>query len=282
MAEMCDSMSEFDAGTGDLFGVLGARFGEITYPAGTATTPQALREVLFVITQRGAMRAELVDMTFQAGEGEVALFLPGDVSRLRFDDAQLTRQSWFAGELRGLTPAMRERLWKLPRRKAASSAITYLVREALTCELTHLTADGALLDALATAILLRYLAEVEADPKRFPRSLELARLHIHRNVEQRLTLGDIAEAAGVTPPHLIRLFRAHLGTTPMEYLWSRRVTLGIELLSSTDLSVGAVAAHCGFSTSFHFSRRIREATGVSPTQLRKGLTRTGPMPEGPG
>ncbi len=84
-----------------------------------------------------------------------------------------------------------------------------------------------------------------------------------------LTLDMIAIAAAVSPAHLIRLFRQQLNTTPMAYLWERRVTQGIELLRQTGLGVGEIANRCGFRTSYHFSRRVRQAAGLSPLEVRQ-------------
>jgi AraC family transcriptional regulator of arabinose operon len=83
-----------------------------------------------------------------------------------------------------------------------------------------------------------------------------------------LTLADIAGAAHVTPAHLIRSFRAERGTTPMAYLWERRVALGVDLLANTGLPIATVAQRCGFRTAHHFSRRVRQATGLPPGALR--------------
>ena len=79
----------------------------------------------------------------------------------------------------------------------------------------------------------------------------------------------VSTAAAVSPAHLIRLFRAQLNTTPMNYLWERRVAMGIELLLQTGLGVGEIANRCGFQTSQHFSRRVRQATGLTPLEVRE-------------
>jgi AraC-like DNA-binding protein len=52
-------------------------------------------------------------------------------------------------------------------------------------------------------------------------------------------------------------------------VWSRRVDAGVELLTGTGLPVGAIAERCGFQTSFHFARRVRRATGATPTEVRR-------------
>jgi AraC-like DNA-binding protein len=66
-----------------------------------------------------------------------------------------------------------------------------------------------------------------------------------------------------------RAFRADYGTTPKAYLWQRRVALGVDLLGNTGLSLSAVAEQWGFRTAHHFSRRIKQATGLPPAALRR-------------
>jgi transcriptional regulator GlxA family with amidase domain len=65
----------------------------------------------------------------------------------------------------------------------------------------------------------------------------------------------------------VRRFRAELGITPMAYLWQRRIATGIDLLAHTGLPVGEIPTRSGFKSVYHFSRRVKERTGASPTQI---------------
>ena len=150
--------------------------------------------------------------------------------------------------------------------------MTDLIREALALRNSPLSTADTLLKALAVQMIWRYIGEGELlmdgattlpDP-----AVENARHFIHAHLGEPLTLDMIATAAAVSPPHLIRMFRQELNTTPMAYLWERRVTQGIELLRQTGLSVGEIAERCGFRTSYHFSRRVRQAAGLSPLEVR--------------
>ena len=78
-----------------------------------------------------------------------------------------------------------------------------------------------------------------------------------------------AGRGGRSPAHLVRRFRAELGVTPIAYLWQRRVATGVDLLANTGLPVGEIAKRTGFKSVYHFSRRVKEHTGASPTQLRR-------------
>jgi AraC family transcriptional regulator of arabinose operon len=130
-------------------------------------------------------------------------------------------------------------------------------------------ATEPLLLALGASMVWRYVAEARAAVAAPSAPVEAARRHIADHVAEPLSLRTIAAAAGVAPAHLSRLFRAHLATTPMAYVWDRRVDAGVELLTGTGLPVGAIAERCGFRTSFHFARRVRRATGATPTEIRR-------------
>ena len=74
---------------------------------------------------------------------------------------------------------------------------------------------------------------------------------------------------------------AELGITPMAYLWRERVEHGIDLLRSTGLSVGEVASRAGFSSVYHFSRRVKALSGLSPSQMRVRSSASGCEPPRP-
>jgi transcriptional regulator GlxA family with amidase domain len=52
--------------------------------------------------------------------------------------------------------------------------------------------------------------------------------------------------------------------TPRAYVWQRRTTAAIEMLKQSGLSVQLITERCGFESRYHFSRRIKAATHLSP------------------
>lgn len=268
MAHVIQGVSHVDSASRRLR-VVDATAREVPHPAGSVIGPRVQRGLQLLLMHAGTMHIQVDDKTaFAVGAGEICMLLPGHTETIRMGRDSEIRQTLVRGRLDDLTPQMHQWLESVRPTRRLSSAMTYLAREAVVTEQTRLTADGALLDALATALLWRFIAEFENYPAALPAPIEAARLFIHTHVSEPINLTDIAEAAAVTPAHLIRLFREHMDTTPVRYLWDRRITLGIELLTSTGLTVATVASRSGFKTSFHFARRIREATGQSPTELR--------------
>ncbi|TDD67632.1 AraC family transcriptional regulator [Jiangella aurantiaca] len=269
MAAMGSSVSEIDDRARRMR-IAHATAREIVQPAGSRIGPRHQHEIHLILIHSGS-----IELTVDAQPprhvpaGQLCLLLPGHTNEIVVDRAADTRQTLIRGRLENVTEQMRGWLESLRPTRPLSSALTYLAREAVVTEQTRLTADGALLDALATALLWRFVAEFRNLPAALPAPIEAARLYIHTHVADPITLDDIARAASVTPAHLIRLFRTHMNTTPVRYLWDRRISLGVELLTSTGLPVGSVAARCGFKTSFHFARKVRDVTGLPPSALRE-------------
>jgi len=92
---------------------------------------------------------------------------------------------------------------------------------------------------------------------------------IEAHLNEGVTLESIAAAVSVCPEYLIRVFNQELHITPIAHLWQKRVLLGIDLLEHSGLSISMIAERCGFKTRNHFSRKIAEATGNSPKEIRR-------------
>jgi AraC family transcriptional regulator of arabinose operon len=235
----------------------------------TMIGPRTQAEIQMLLIHAGAMVVTVDDREpYLVPAGQMCLLLPGHAEVVAFAEGAPTRQTLVRGTPMDLTDDMRAWLEAVRPTRPLSAALTYISREAVASEQTRLTAHGALVDALATALLWRFVAEFENYPAALPEPIEAARLYIHNHLDQDIDLTDIARSAHVTGPYLIRLFREHMGTTPIKYLWDRRITLGVELLTSTGLTVTRIAERAGFASSFHFARKIKQATGQTPTQLR--------------
>ncbi|MFB9269541.1 helix-turn-helix domain-containing protein [Bradyrhizobium erythrophlei] len=81
----------------------------------------------------------------------------------------------------------------------------------------------------------------------------------------------IAEGIGVSLRGLTRLFAAH-GTTPERTIWSHRLAAIRRDLANprrAGASITEIAFNWGFNDVAHFSRRFRQAYGVSPSEFRR-------------
>jgi AraC-like DNA-binding protein len=102
-------------------------------------------------------------------------------------------------------------------------------------------------------------------------ALALAMAHIESNLATQLTVPDVAQAAGISHNHLIRLFRAETGTTVVAYLRRRRMERARHLLRESTLSIPAIAAAVGIGDLQAFNKACRRELGASPRADRAGV-----------
>jgi len=137
-----------------------------------------------------------------------------------------------------------------------------------------------MLRLLGLALLEEYvrMAKEGLDEMNRESPRERARRYIEDHCAEEDCLKEASQAAGITPQHLIRLFRQHYQTTPGRYLWRTRVERGAGLLVATGLTVSEIADRCGFKNPFHFSRLLRKLQGLSPCQFRQRAWVKAPAP----
>lgn len=82
------------------------------------------------------------------------------------------------------------------------------------------------------------------------------------------SLDKIAERAGYSRYHFIRLFKQATGTTPWDYVLNLKVTRSIELLNNRSLTIKEIAAQVGIENPKYFTRLFRKRMGVSPREYR--------------
>jgi AraC family transcriptional regulator len=109
------------------------------------------------------------------------------------------------------------------------------------------------------------------------RWLNQARDYLHAEFAKNPTIENIAKVAGVHPSHLARAFREQTGFTIGEYVRRLRIEFASAQLTSTDASLGEIAAAAGFSDQSHFSRTFKNYLGVTPGEYRKPYGRAKPV-----
>ena len=84
-----------------------------------------------------------------------------------------------------------------------------------------------------------------------------------------IRLDQLASIAALSKFHLIREFKAEVGSSPMDYLLGRRITESKNLLAGTELSVSDIAEAVGFSSGSYFSQRFKMTVGMTPLAFRQ-------------
>ena len=80
---------------------------------------------------------------------------------------------------------------------------------------------------------------------------------------------QLAGRLGVSDRHVRRIFEAHFGVSPVQYLQTRRLLTAKQLLADTDLPITHVALASGFASVRRFNAAFLEHYRLNPTQLRR-------------
>ena len=107
-------------------------------------------------------------------------------------------------------------------------------------------------------------APLDALDDRVATSLQFIAQHIHTP----LTLDDVASSIGLSTSRLSHLFSHNLNCTVMTYIEKQRIQLACGILTNTQMPITQIAEHCGFSSSYYFSKRFRKIKDMSPTDYR--------------
>ena len=109
-------------------------------------------------------------------------------------------------------------------------------------------------------------------PSTSQKRLEKARDYILQNLtHDDLRLCEIAKAAEVSEVYLRKLFHAHYGISPNQYITNARLGHAKELMHENDLTLENVALQSGFSSLSYFCRVFKEAEGLSAGAFRKNI-----------
>lgn len=91
---------------------------------------------------------------------------------------------------------------------------------------------------------------------------------LHSNYASGVDLDMLAQSAGLSKYHFLRVFKLVHGLTPHTYLQRKRVGVAVRLLESTSLTVREVATNVGFADDSTLVRQVRRWTRHTPGQVR--------------
>ncbi len=103
-------------------------------------------------------------------------------------------------------------------------------------------------------------------------SLAATRAWALENLEDPLSVRDLAQHAGVSERTFARRFVDETASSPLQWLLGARIQRARELIETADLSVDQVAQRCGMGTAANLRLHFRRFVGTTPTAYRKAFT----------
>ncbi len=104
-----------------------------------------------------------------------------------------------------------------------------------------------------------------------PKLVEAIKL-MECNIEEPLSMEELAAHMQFSARQLERLFRDTLACTPRQYYLQIRLERARQLLTRTNRPIADIVMACGFVSFAHFSHRYHAGFGISPSAERRRST----------
>jgi AraC family transcriptional regulator len=130
----------------------------------------------------------------------------------------------------------------------------------------------SLVNTLAVHLLRHYSTESLVPDLQFGglASHKLRRVteFIEENLDNDLSLAEIAQSADLSPYHFARSFKQTTGQTPIQFLMQRRIEYAKRLLIESELPIVEIGLSAGFKNQSHFTTIFRKLTAMTPKAYR--------------
>jgi AraC family transcriptional regulator len=174
--------------------------------------------------------------------------------------------------------ANQDRLQLCPTTSVDDARITSLMY-ALEGERAHGFESGRLFlesveAALASLLIVKYGKPMLASARKrkgglAPHRLRRALDFMHGNLHRRISLGNLAQSAGLSISQFAHQFRQSTGMSPYRYMRALRIDHSKQLLKNQKWSVLDVSLAVGFENQQHFATVFRRLVGHTPSRYRR-------------
>lgn len=139
----------------------------------------------------------------------------------------------------------------------------------------HIYAE-ALKNQLSIHLLRRYANIVLREDRAYGRltatQCRLITQYVEENIEQNITLADLAMLTQLPVFSFIRKFQTEFECPPHVFIMRQRLEYAKRLLSRKDLPLKVIATNSGFSDQSHMTRLFRRFLNVTPAEFRRSMT----------
>ena len=93
--------------------------------------------------------------------------------------------------------------------------------------------------------------------------------HIRENINQNLSINELASISCLTNDHFIRLFKKEMNCTPIQYINQKKIEKAQLMLIVGNQSIKEIAYDLSFENISYFYRMFRKITGIPPNEYKE-------------
>jgi len=101
--------------------------------------------------------------------------------------------------------------------------------------------------------------------------IDKAMLYFSEHYNENICVEDYATKHHMSTSWFIRNFKQYTGSTPMQYILSKRIYNAEALLQNEQYNITEISTIIGYENPLYFSRIFKKAKGISPSEYRKHI-----------
>ena len=121
-------------------------------------------------------------------------------------------------------------------------------------------------------MLQRYFINAsKTDNARVVEEIDKATLYFNEHYSEDISIDEYAQNNHVSVSWFIRNFKHCTGSTPMQYILSKRIYNAEILLQDSAYNITEISEIVGYENPLYFSRIFKKVKGLSPSEYRKSI-----------
>lgn len=131
--------------------------------------------------------------------------------------------------------------------------------------------EKIMLEGSIMILLSRFLKNATA--RSWTKDIRIAKImrYINKNIDNEITVEELANMACLTTPYLIRIFKRTLGISPLQYINKKKIEKAQLLLITGSMTIKEVAYSLGYNDHSYFNRIFRKTCGKTPLEYREEM-----------
>lgn len=120
-------------------------------------------------------------------------------------------------------------------------------------------------------LLIACSLHAEKRREKIPPSIRRIERYIKSNINEPLTLADVADNFSLSKQYIMRSFKKYYNTSVTHMINEEKLQRSLILLRDTDMTVDEIANSLSFSQSSYFCRLFKRAFSLTPTEYRRQI-----------
>ena len=121
-------------------------------------------------------------------------------------------------------------------------------------------------------MLQRYFHNsIKTEPVRVIEEIDKATKYFNEHYNEDINIDEYTQTNYISISWFIRAFKQCTGSTPMQYILSKRISNAETLLQNPSYNISEISQIVGYDNPLYFSRIFKKVKGISPSEYRKNI-----------